>query len=209
LRTIFDKDNQRECEYKVDYMDAFATIGDPWPPTEERLASVFTEKDSHLLSLVTRREMECVFWGCKKHPQLPDGASTEWMDVNRSLPQHAGPEFLRRPFMLERPGTLIGTTKLVLREFSTDDSRGYVLRLISGMESLAMMGFDRRALVDHTVASDNLQADLAGNAFSAFAFGPLPLAALPTLAYTREHMGLKPMIEVPSSSESEESSSSD
>jgi site-specific DNA-cytosine methylase len=187
---IFPVEKKEEAEYKFDHLEAYSTIGEVWPPSDARLKQVFKKQDAPLLSVISRRGLECLFWGIVKHPSIREGCHIEWMDWNFSLPRLAGAAFTRNPWEADVTGTVMTTTRLLLRVRKESESRGFDLYSCTGMEAMQLMGYDRRSMKDPYAASDDLFRDMAGNAFSAFSCGPILASSIPMSFMSRSDLRL-------------------
>jgi site-specific DNA-cytosine methylase len=197
------------AEYKVEHMAAFDVIKEPWPPSSESLSKVVSINDIGVVETLSRRGVEVLYWTLTKFPEMAEDCDVEFLNWNMSLKRLAGEEFNKNPFEGPHAGTLLGTTKLLMRVRNPKDHRGWGLRALGGLELLSFAGFHLDFVKNHMDFSDDLLGNLAGNAFSGFAIGPLLVSALPLIHLEHAHFNLpKPETKNDASSDSEDSSKS-
>lgn len=81
------------------------------------------------------------------------------------------------PWFKDEVQTIIGSSRLVMRR--RDAANVPRVRLLHGVELLAFMGWGRVDWACRTACSHSTLVSLAGNAYSAFAVGPVLAALLP------------------------------
>ena len=149
-------------------------------------------QDDIALERLTTRGIELIVYVCRMWPQMKENVDREFLDWNYSLQRLCSETWDRNPWRGPHMGTIISTTKMLCRSRKLDDPRGWVLKQISGMELLQVAGIHHTALQWPLPSSvdDEVLSSMAGNAFSAYAHGPLMLSFLPLLFLTREDFGL-------------------
>ena len=129
---------------------------------------------------------------------LPAGETLlEFVNINRTVQQNmvgcfnANNDRIRSPWLPNRPGTLTGSTKWVMRvTTSLGDGRAESsVRALDAIEYFALIGRDHsewksvRSMVENSLDAHRLTelaAKMAGNAFNAWQYGAVQIAQLAT-----------------------------
>lgn len=158
--------------FETTHADVCLENGWPWPIGQDALLDAC----GSTLAGLPQRAREVAFIAHKLHA-MPDDVTVQFMDANCSF------ERLIRsngcPWVSDRMMTIAGPTRAVMR--SRSSSGQPVLRTILGRELLAMAGWGRTDFKQETRIDNTTLSSLAGNAFSAFACGPVLLACMSTL----------------------------
>ena len=166
--------NRKEPAYEAAHEDAAFQHKIKHPITE---ADIVAHCGDALLALPWRSR-ELAYLMHRIHP-MPDGVEHEFLDTNPSFERAARDS--SSPWAAHMMNTLIGSTKPVLRFRGPDGVPR--LRCLAGREMMAMVGWGAGDYIGGVTSTTHVTlCSLAGNAFSAFAVGPVLLATLP-IAY--------------------------
>lgn len=173
------KKPKSDCAYKDEHFQVFQMFGIEWPPSKF---------PAHInTASLSPRQAECVL-AIDKHFD-PSGALVEFVDVNPTISRILGlssnkeGKDVRNPWSATCP-TLTAQGKIVIRYTDTSTNK-LVIRALQPYEVMAIIGWDPAFWKVGEVASQfmdgELCSSLAGNAFSAFAVGPVLSVALSTM----------------------------
>lgn len=154
----------RDMKYKAEHMSLFDAIGQEWPAP--------LGKWNAALDHMEQRAYEVVVFADAAFPVQGAEADWEFLDSNAGLSRLVGPAGAQRPWSKAIP-TLTGAARIVARR-----CRGGTVevRQLDGIELLQLIGFSLADLNTSNITHD-CATSMAGNAFSAFAIGPVMLAA--------------------------------
>ena len=178
------KQKQETAVYKDDHLFAFQMFDIRWPPQE--FPSYFDR------ATFTQRQEEMLYFIDYLWPLATP--SIEFVDVNPTLPRLLSIAKdqavktiadLRCPWSTCCP-TLTSQSKLAIRY--KEEEGGVVMRACEGYEVMALIGWglEHWQTAGDGVCNDKSDLDcmsLAGNAYSAFAVGPVISASLSLLGY--------------------------
>ena len=161
--------------FKQEHLQAFKLSGLQWPPQFEDGAQAY--------ETLGQRPAEVVHFCNAVWPYSEEGV--EFMDANESLSrltnfklhESTTPEDLKNPWRRMVP-TITGHSVMVCRIARSDGTLD--LREVAGFELMRLIGWDDCHLkngVDRSEMNIALMRSLAGNAFSAFAVGPILAAS--------------------------------
>lgn len=162
-------DVDREYKYKTDHMELFDNARMPWPP------KVHIPTLAHL----DQRALEVVVYCNEQFPFDMAFQGAEYMDFNPSLARLVGRDGTTNPWSRGMP-TLVGSGQYAYRRAHVDPIDGSVqvkVEQLDGLELLQAIGFDQ-SYMHGPAASHEVCSSMAGNAFSAFALGPLVIGML-------------------------------
>lgn len=177
-----------DCNYKDEHFELYRSKGYRWPLD----LSNCTEFDGYMVQLggLVPRQAECVVF---LHRTFEAASAYEFVDVNQGLGMMTNYKAkmdlvdeveLRNPWR-PRPNALVGSCCVMVRIKSEK-----LIRPLEGFEYMAMIGWSpcewRRNVGD--MPSRSLCSNMAGNAFSAFALGPLVSASLAVAGMTHTWM---------------------
>lgn len=162
---------------KDDHLKLFDSRGFSWPPAR----TAFFDGSLDQLEV---RAFECAVFAHLAFPaDMNNPKLVEWMDVNESLTRSTGAVGLQNPWKKTVP-TLTCQIVLIFRRIVANK---LVYRQLDGVEMLQMIGFDHRyidlgngGLPTHISATK-----LSGNAFSAFAVGPVLMSVFANIKRER------------------------
>ena len=169
-------------QYKSEHMDIFASCSLEWPPK-------MNEDDGAIDYTGMTLRMKEVTWFLHQNFAHAPKHLGEWeaVDVNENLKRllvfpPADGEPLKNPWRFPLCGTITGNSKWLVRRVQPDGST--IVRLLSGVECMRAMGWDLLDWADDTAPgidpclNDELLKNMAGNAFSGYAFGPVVAVGL-------------------------------
>lgn len=170
---------EQKCD--DEHMDLFHEFGLPWPPPTSELDNWFKGGSAHDLP---QRSKEVVYL-CHKLFEGDDAFKPgvpEFLDANVSIGRMRLKEG-HNPWARDVVPTLVGSMKLVIRTKGQDGD--ITIRCVSGVESLQLQGWDLSYFAKPDIAVDMFKNEtmvsLAGNAFNAFACGPVFAASVPMI----------------------------
>ena len=165
-----------DCAYKDEHLAVYGLFGMTWPPSPRRLPG-YLNTDT-----LTPRQVELALLVDKAWPHHEkDGV--QFIDSNLTLSRMLSlspdktAESVRSPWSNACP-TLTSHSKIIVR-YNHEDS--LVVRALEGYEVMSLIGWDLahwRMLGEDKRVEGDLCSSLAGNAFSAFAVGPILVVAL-------------------------------
>jgi hypothetical protein len=193
-----------DCSYKEEHFVLFQRCGFEWPPVAAAVVDGFKIRLHGLIS----RQTEVLHFCHKRFPPTDD-TPVQFMDANKSLGMlvHYKPDDptaeLKSPWS-DYPKTLVGSCSLIVRINIKDGcpSNRHVVRPMEGWEYMSMIGWSLSDW-DSTgrLPARGILSNMAGNAFSGFAIGPLFVASL-CLADTMSALPVESMASSPDAEES-------
>lgn len=199
------------AQWKATHEAAFMQHGMQWPPPAMKM-------DPLLATGFKQREAECVHFANELFPTGRDGNASEgqwtFMDANHSFerlfkwPLSEGQE-MTNPWRSCVP-TMTANSSIAARRRKSGQLE---IREIHGLEAMRLIGWDLGFWAHHAspfrpnVITPELLMDLAGNAWSSFAFLPLAIAALGSAPADFYHKSRRSVAH-PTSDQDEGSSSS-
>ena len=171
--------DKKVAVYKDDHLDLYAQVKLPWPP----------DITGASYQGLTRRAAEVLYFAHHVWPlePCPDGTNeVEFLDVNNSLARLLGTKFVRGSGMQADLASLSPWKSMAMTITShsivclrAQVGSQVVLRKAAAYEVMALAGWDWTWWqANQELESEALGISLAGNAFSAFAVGPVLTAAL-------------------------------
>ena len=173
---------QRSGEiYEEEHATMYAAFSLPWPPGNRDIELECGEEVSRNLS---GRSAEVVFFCCKAFEMRSD---TEFLDANQSLAWLCKSND-KSPWSSHSMFTLTGSCIPIVRQRRDPPYCAPSVRLMTGVEAMQFMGWDITDFrdIDALYALPNSNAflcNLAGNAFSAYAIGPVLLAVVSSFCF--------------------------
>ena len=199
-------DPERNYTYKDEHYNMFECAGLAWPPKVQ---------DVEVLSLhrMSERQQEVAVF---LHQMFPwDGTRTvEFVDINPSLGRIMNAQggvfdlkTKKTPWSASCP-TLTSMCLILMRwrprgdKGNIDPASKAHLRTLTGLELMQVMGWSKDMWTTRPddIIDDALQTSLAGNAFSAFAVGPIITVGLTLAGCTKDDLPEVEAIEVESES---------
>ena len=185
------KSGRDDHAYKLEHKLIFEANHMPWPVNFESLHKGFNFAGMY------SREMELTVLVEALWPSRQTTGQCEQFeffnvntDATRLLKSYLDPERLRRDDSLRgpwmpRPCTLVGSGKMVVR-ISRGEGLDPIIRCMDAIEYMRMIGWPDDAWKPlqpslSTLEGMDMAANLAGNAFSVFHFGPWAMATLATV----------------------------
>jgi hypothetical protein len=163
-----------------------------WPVDFTRLN---TPKVAFIYKHMTARQAE-LLWLCNSiDPSASDSEHMEFVDVNPSLGRLLGRD-KSNPWKITA-STLTGMSSMCVRYFHKDQ---LILRPLTGVEAISMIGWHPTFYRGYVGATQETLANLAGNAFSAFAFMPMLMVSVSGLGILKEMAELAKRRPLPSPS---------
>jgi hypothetical protein len=174
----------REYKYKEDHARLFDAIGCTWPAPRSKFSGT--------LDHMEQRAYEAVVFASEKWPYKSVNGSlpVQFFDANESLTRSCGAEGTTQPWRETLP-TLTCSCSYVFRRGKlaevqpldddfADPLIDIEVRQLDGIELLQLVGFDVSYL-EGGFPTHSVATSMAGNAFSAFAVGPIALSCLHAL----------------------------
>lgn len=191
------KSMKTAVEWKTEHKHLYDAIGLPWPPQPDHVDDI-VEKGGLL-----PREVEAAWLVHKMFP-MAEGVDIEYLDINATaqrivlgyLDEDGAPKPGRSPWRAAPP-TLTGSLRLILRYVGTT---GRVrIRTVDAFEAMRLIGWedefwnvgDMPPAADLTAETLELYENMAGNAYSAWHYGPWMCALLATAGRFGKQEGLE------------------
>ena len=192
------KVHRTNMEWQEDHLAIFRHAGFEWPPADLESDPVWHPS---AFSMV-RRVQEVAFFLHKFYPEsaaankTSDGSKLDFFDANPTLNRilnvnlkidveiHLPKQGVWRPI----PMTITGGSKLIMRTYFKDGT--VMIRPVAGFEFMNLIGWD--VTLWHPAAAkctNDLMVNMSGNAFSAFAAGPVLLSGLPLCGFPEVEEG--------------------
>ena len=225
-------EDKAQPDWKLYHKELFSAQGMEWP-----FDIAMADPCQLAISGLLRREAEASWYLHKVFPvsmQGPDRTMPilEFIDINPTIVRVIASCFdenrtvKKSPWKLGAPPTLVGSSKIIVRA-TVSSSKTLPIRVLDGIEYFRLIGWDdgdwrkfdwSSSWENEWLCTEGL-ANLAGNAFSAYQFGPWQMAMMATYGKFGRHCaavgdrdgnpGTGDAALVVSSSDSSESYSSD
>ena len=178
--------------YMAEHLEFYHDAGFEWPPTEAQMRDPIWQ---HVTPYVSPRAFQVAFFCAMKFPDRIAEEEHGFIDINFNMRLLLNTDKLgklKSPWS-PHPGCLLSTTILLMRtlpgtridyDAKVPIWRQWLYRIVCGVELMSMVGWC------HTKwggtmpewAPHELLTDLAGNAYSAFAVGPVLISAMAAYA---------------------------
>ena len=192
------KVHKPNSEWKEDHLTLFRHAGFEWPPADLESDPVWHPS---ALSLA-RRVQEVALFLHKFFPEsaaeseTSEGSMLDFFDANPTLSRilnvnlkiDAEIQLKKQGPWRPRPLTITGGSRLIMRTYFNDGT--VMIRPVAGFECMNLIGWD--VTMWHPSAAkctNDLMINMSGNAFSAFAAGPVLISGLPLCGYPQVEDG--------------------
>ena len=186
------KVHKQSSEWKEDHLTIFRHAGFEWPPADLESEPVWHPSAFRL----ARRVQEVALFLHKLFPQsaaeseTSEGSELDFFDANPTLNRilnvnlkiDAEIQLPTQGPWRPRPLTITGGSRLIMRTYFKDGT--VMIRPVAGFECMNLIGWG--VTMWHPSAAkctNDLMINMSGNAFSAFAAGPVLISGLPLCGY--------------------------